>query len=263
MYGGNLTLTHSHLYHYWHFPTMVGFCHGGNVILCQLSLKSWDLVWKAWGKLWSWESIVIMIVMMWEQPVLELDLSERSLERSEFLTSFHLQFCHNTGITWVFYTLFTCSLVTILALHELFTSFSPAAAGAQYQSFHPLASFDWLFLSPADLVWLSFLSPANRPSFYIFPTCRCLTSNGRCQDGGFDECLWCWTNIDQTSTRPGEKVVVDHYITGLFLSFFTFPLISVTSISAPLSSVTSAETHCWQNRDDNQCNPVFIKPIWK
>ena len=45
------------------------------------------------------ESIVMMIVMMWEQPVLELDLSERSLERSEFLTSFHLQFCHNTGIT--------------------------------------------------------------------------------------------------------------------------------------------------------------------
>ena len=31
MYGGNLTLTHSHLYHYWHFPTMVGFCHGGNM----------------------------------------------------------------------------------------------------------------------------------------------------------------------------------------------------------------------------------------
>ena len=31
VYGGNLTLTHSHLYHYWHFPTMVAFCHGGNM----------------------------------------------------------------------------------------------------------------------------------------------------------------------------------------------------------------------------------------
>ena len=31
MNGGNLTMTHSHLYHYWHFPTMVGFCHGGNM----------------------------------------------------------------------------------------------------------------------------------------------------------------------------------------------------------------------------------------
>ena len=32
MYGGILSLTFSHLYHYWHFPTMVGFCHGGNVL---------------------------------------------------------------------------------------------------------------------------------------------------------------------------------------------------------------------------------------
>ena len=32
MYGGNLTLTHSHHYHYWHFPTMVGLCHGGNML---------------------------------------------------------------------------------------------------------------------------------------------------------------------------------------------------------------------------------------
>ena len=32
MYGGILTLTHSHLYHYWHIPTMVGFCHGGNML---------------------------------------------------------------------------------------------------------------------------------------------------------------------------------------------------------------------------------------
>ena len=32
MYGGILSLTYSHLYHYWHFPTMVGFCHGGNVL---------------------------------------------------------------------------------------------------------------------------------------------------------------------------------------------------------------------------------------
>ena len=31
MNGGNLTLTHSHLFHYWHFPTMVGICHGGNM----------------------------------------------------------------------------------------------------------------------------------------------------------------------------------------------------------------------------------------
>ena len=31
MYGGILTLTHSHLYHYWHFPTTVGFCHCGNM----------------------------------------------------------------------------------------------------------------------------------------------------------------------------------------------------------------------------------------
>ena len=31
MYGGILSLTHSHLYHYWHIPTMVGFCHGGNM----------------------------------------------------------------------------------------------------------------------------------------------------------------------------------------------------------------------------------------
>ena len=32
VYGGFLTLTHSHLNHYWHFPTMVGFCHGGNML---------------------------------------------------------------------------------------------------------------------------------------------------------------------------------------------------------------------------------------
>ena len=32
MYGGILSLTHSHLYHYWHIPTMVGFCHGGNML---------------------------------------------------------------------------------------------------------------------------------------------------------------------------------------------------------------------------------------
>ena len=32
MYGGILSLTYSYLYHYWHFPTMVGFCHGGNVL---------------------------------------------------------------------------------------------------------------------------------------------------------------------------------------------------------------------------------------
>ena len=31
MNGGNLTLTHSHLYHYWHIPTMAGFCHVGNM----------------------------------------------------------------------------------------------------------------------------------------------------------------------------------------------------------------------------------------
>ena len=31
MYGGILSLTFSHLYHYWHFHTMVGFCHGGNM----------------------------------------------------------------------------------------------------------------------------------------------------------------------------------------------------------------------------------------
>ena len=23
---------YSHFYHYWHFPTMVGFCHGGNML---------------------------------------------------------------------------------------------------------------------------------------------------------------------------------------------------------------------------------------
>ena len=32
VYGGFLTLTYSHLHHYWHFPTMVGFCHGGNML---------------------------------------------------------------------------------------------------------------------------------------------------------------------------------------------------------------------------------------
>ena len=32
MYGGILSLTHSHLYHYWHIPTMVGFCHGENMM---------------------------------------------------------------------------------------------------------------------------------------------------------------------------------------------------------------------------------------
>ena len=32
VYGGFLSLTHSHLHHYWHFPTMVGFCHGGNML---------------------------------------------------------------------------------------------------------------------------------------------------------------------------------------------------------------------------------------
>ena len=31
-YGGFLTLTYSHLHHHWHFPTMVGFCHGGNML---------------------------------------------------------------------------------------------------------------------------------------------------------------------------------------------------------------------------------------
>ena len=30
--GGFLTLTHSHLHHCWHFPTIVGFCHGGNML---------------------------------------------------------------------------------------------------------------------------------------------------------------------------------------------------------------------------------------
>ena len=30
VYGGFLTLTHSHLDS--HFPTMVGFCHGGNML---------------------------------------------------------------------------------------------------------------------------------------------------------------------------------------------------------------------------------------
>ena len=29
----SVTLTHSYLYHYWHIPTMVGFCHGGNMIM--------------------------------------------------------------------------------------------------------------------------------------------------------------------------------------------------------------------------------------
>ena len=32
VYGGFLTLTYSHLHHYWHFSTMVGFCHGGNML---------------------------------------------------------------------------------------------------------------------------------------------------------------------------------------------------------------------------------------
>ena len=32
MYGGILSLTYSYLYHCWHFPTMVGFCHGGIVL---------------------------------------------------------------------------------------------------------------------------------------------------------------------------------------------------------------------------------------
>ena len=32
VYSGFLTLTHSHLYHFRHFPTMVGFCHGGNML---------------------------------------------------------------------------------------------------------------------------------------------------------------------------------------------------------------------------------------
>ena len=32
VYGGFLTLTYSHLHHYWHFPTMVEFCHGGNML---------------------------------------------------------------------------------------------------------------------------------------------------------------------------------------------------------------------------------------
>ena len=32
VYGEFLTLTYSHLHHYWHFPTMVGFCHGGNML---------------------------------------------------------------------------------------------------------------------------------------------------------------------------------------------------------------------------------------
>ena len=31
LYGGILTLTHSQLYQYCHIPTMVGFCHGGNM----------------------------------------------------------------------------------------------------------------------------------------------------------------------------------------------------------------------------------------
>ena len=32
MYGGILSLTYSYLFHYWHLPTMVGFCHGGNLL---------------------------------------------------------------------------------------------------------------------------------------------------------------------------------------------------------------------------------------
>ena len=32
MYGRIMSLTFSHLYHYLHFPTMVGFCLGGNVL---------------------------------------------------------------------------------------------------------------------------------------------------------------------------------------------------------------------------------------
>ena len=32
LYGGFLTLAHSHLHHYWQYPTMVGFCHGGNML---------------------------------------------------------------------------------------------------------------------------------------------------------------------------------------------------------------------------------------
>ena len=32
VYGGFLTLTHPHLHYYWHFPTMVGFCHGGTML---------------------------------------------------------------------------------------------------------------------------------------------------------------------------------------------------------------------------------------
>ena len=32
VYGGFLTLANSHLHHYWQYPTMVGFCHGGNML---------------------------------------------------------------------------------------------------------------------------------------------------------------------------------------------------------------------------------------
>ena len=42
MYGGILTLTH--LYHYWHIPTMVGFCHGGNMLGNPLKDVNQELV---------------------------------------------------------------------------------------------------------------------------------------------------------------------------------------------------------------------------
>ena len=47
MYGGILSLTYSHLYHYWHFPTMVGFCHGGNL----LGNRN-DMIVDYWLSLW-------------------------------------------------------------------------------------------------------------------------------------------------------------------------------------------------------------------
>ena len=32
VYGGFLTLTYSHLHHYSHFPAIMGFCRGGNML---------------------------------------------------------------------------------------------------------------------------------------------------------------------------------------------------------------------------------------
>ena len=63
MYGGNWTLTHSHLYLYWHFPTMVGYCHGGNV---PASHENYDDDNFLMNKL-NWKSIdddyILMIVV--------------------------------------------------------------------------------------------------------------------------------------------------------------------------------------------------------